>query len=236
MRCWIAPHARCGRTSIESEMALTEFALIERYFGHCGAERRDVELGVGDDGALLRSPAGEDLVAAIDTLVEGVHFLPQAEPASIGHRALAVNLSDLAAMGGTPAWALLALTLPQSDEIWLEEFARGLGALACAHNVALVGGNTTHGPLTVTVQVLGHVPRGCALRRSGGGRGTPPRAGPARARGCGRRARAARAFRLPDAARRARRAVARACKCLHRYLGRSFGRCRKACGGERLRD
>jgi len=152
-------------------MALTEFALIERYFGHCGAERRDVELGVGDDGALLRSPAGEDLVAAIDTLVEGVHFLPQAEPASIGHRALAVNLSDLAAMGGTPAWALLALTLPQSDEIWLEEFARGLGALACAHNVALVGGNTTHGPLSVTVQVLGHVPRGCALRRSGGAAG-----------------------------------------------------------------
>jgi thiamine-monophosphate kinase len=152
-------------------MALTEFALIERFFSHCGAERRDVELGVGDDGALLRSPLGEDLVAAIDTVVAGVHFLPQAEPASIGHRALAVNLSDLAAMGATPAWALLALTLPESDELWLEEFAHGLGALAREHHVALVGGNTTHGPLSVTVQVLGHVPRGCALRRSGGSPG-----------------------------------------------------------------
>lgn len=152
-------------------MALTEFALIERFFSHCGAERRDVELGVGDDAALLRSPGEEDLVAAIDTVVAGVHFLPQAEPASIGHRALAVNLSDLAAMGATPAWALLALTLPESDELWLEEFARGLGALAREHHVALVGGNTTHGPLSVTIQLLGHVPRGSALRRSGGAPG-----------------------------------------------------------------
>lgn len=148
-------------------MPLTEFALIERYFSHCGAERRDVELGVGDDGALLRSPAGEDLVAAIDTLVAGVHFLPNAAPTSIGHRVLAVNLSDLAAMGARPAWALLALTLPAADECWLEAFARGFGALACAHGVALVGGDTTAGPLCVTVQVLGHVPRESALRRSG---------------------------------------------------------------------
>jgi thiamine-monophosphate kinase len=111
------------------------------------------------------------LVAAIDTLVAGVHFLPEAAPDSIGHRALAVNLSDLAAMGAHPAWALLALTLPQPDERWLEEFARGLGALACAHNVALVGGDTTRGPLCITVQVLGHVPRGSALRRCGGGPG-----------------------------------------------------------------
>jgi len=152
-------------------MALTEFALIERYFSRCGAERGDVQLGVGDDGALLRSPSGEDLVAAIDTLVAGVHFPPQAEPASIGHRALAVNLSDLAAMGARPAWALLALTLPQSDARWLEEFARGLGALALMHNVALVGGDTTRGPLCVTVQLLGHVPPGRALRRSGGAAG-----------------------------------------------------------------
>jgi thiamine-monophosphate kinase len=148
-------------------MPLTEFALIERYFKHCGAERSDVQLGVGDDGALLRSPATEDLVAAIDTLVAGVHFLPDAAPASIGHRALAVNLSDLAAMGARPAWALLALTLPQVDERWLEAFARGFGALACAHNVALVGGDTTAGPLCVTVQLLGHVPRESALRRGG---------------------------------------------------------------------
>jgi thiamine-monophosphate kinase len=152
-------------------MALTEFALIERFFSHCGAARRDVELGVGDDGALLHSRAGEDLVAAIDTLVAGVHFLPHSEPASIGHRALAVNLSDLAAMGATPAWALLALTLPAADERWLEGFAHGLGVLAAANDVALVGGDTTHGPLCITVQLLGHVPRGCALRRCGGSPG-----------------------------------------------------------------
>src|SRR5450432_3822447 len=95
MRCLIAPHVRCGRTSIESAMPLTEFELIERFFSHCGAERADVRLGVGDDGALLRSPAGQDLVAVTDTLVAGVHFLPGASAESIGHRALAVNLSDL---------------------------------------------------------------------------------------------------------------------------------------------
>jgi thiamine-monophosphate kinase len=148
-------------------MPLSEFELIERYFSHCGAERADVRLGVGDDGALLDSPAEQDLVAAIDTLVAGVHFLPQAAAASIGHRALAVNLSDLAAMGARPAWALLAITLPSVDERWLEAFAAGFGALARAHNVALVGGDTTRGPLCVTVQVLGHVPRLRAMRRSG---------------------------------------------------------------------
>src|ERR1700729_3776497 len=108
-------------------MALSEFELIRKYFSHCGAERADVWLGVGDDAALLDSPPGEDLVAAIDTLVAGVHFLPLAAPASIGHRALAVNLSDLAAMGARPAWALLALTLPEAREAWLPEFAAGLG-------------------------------------------------------------------------------------------------------------
>jgi thiamine-monophosphate kinase len=149
-------------------MALSEFALIERYFRSCGAQRPDVVLGVGDDAALLNPSSDCELVAAADTLVAGVHFPPGSPPASIGHRALAVNLSDLAAMGARPAWALLALTLPKSDEAWLEEFAAGFGALARAHDVALVGGDTTRGPLTVTVQLLGQVPRGAALRRSGG--------------------------------------------------------------------
>ena len=148
-------------------MALSEFALIERYFRSCGAQRADVTLGVGDDAALLRVPAGCELVAATDTLVAGVHF-PQDSPAdSIGHRSLAVNLSDLAAMGARPAWALLALTLPQADEAWLGEFATGLGELARSHEVALVGGDTTRGPLCVTVQLLGFVPAGAALTRSG---------------------------------------------------------------------
>jgi thiamine-monophosphate kinase len=146
---------------------LSEFALIERYFRSCGASRPDVLLGVGDDAALLALPPGCELVAATDTLVSGVHFPPDSPPASIGHRSLAVNLSDLAAMGARPAWALLALTLPQAEERWLGEFAAGLCELARAHEVALVGGDTTHGPLCVTVQLLGYLPRGTALRRSG---------------------------------------------------------------------
>jgi thiamine-monophosphate kinase len=149
-------------------VALSEFQLIERFFRNCGAQRADVTLGVGDDAAVLTPPPGRLLVAATDTLVEGVHFPPGSPPASIGHRALAVNLSDLAAMGARPAWALLALTLPRTEESWLAEFAAGLGALARAHEVALVGGDTTRGPLTVTVQLLGHVPAGTALRRAGG--------------------------------------------------------------------
>ena len=148
-------------------MPLSEFALIERYFRSCGVQRADVALGVGDDAALLRSPEGSELVAAIDTLVAGVHFPHGSPAASIGHRALAVNLSDLAAMGARPAWALLALTLPQAEEAWLGEFAAGFDRLARTHQVALVGGDTTQGPLTVTVQLLGHVPRGAALTRSG---------------------------------------------------------------------
>ena len=148
-------------------MALSEFALIDRYFRNCGVRRTDVRLGVGDDAALLDSPAGCDLVAAIDTLVDGVHFPHGCPAASVGHRVLAVNLSDLAAMGAKPAWALLALTLPNIDENWLEEFAAGFAALARSYDVALVGGDTTSGPLCVTVQILGHVPHSQGLLRSG---------------------------------------------------------------------
>jgi thiamine-monophosphate kinase len=152
-------------------MALSEFGLIARYFAACGAGRPDVRLGVGDDAALLVCPPGQELAAAIDTLVEGVHFPPGCSAASTGHRALAVNLSDLAAMGAQPAWALLALTLPSADEAWLSAFSQGLDRLARAHEVALVGGDTTHGPLCISVQILGHVPAGTALRRSGGSPG-----------------------------------------------------------------
>ena len=146
---------------------LSEFALIDRYFRTCGLKRPDVRLGIGDDAALLDSPAGCDLVAAIDTLVDGVHFPHGCPAASVGHRVLAVNLSDMAAMGAKPAWALLALTLPNIDEDWLSEFAAGLSDLARAHDVALVGGDTTSGPLCATVQILGHVPRAQAMLRSG---------------------------------------------------------------------
>ena len=149
-------------------MPLSEFDLIDRFFRHAGVRRQDVRLGIGDDAAILESPAGSDLVAAIDTLVEGVHFPVGCPAASIGHRALAVNLSDLAAMGARPAWALLALTMRVADEAWLEEFTAGFAALARTHQVALVGGDTTSGTLCVSVQVLGHVPRSSAMLRSGG--------------------------------------------------------------------
>jgi thiamine-monophosphate kinase len=145
---------------------LGEFDLIDRFFRH-SSRRRDVLLGVGDDAALLQVPAGRALVAATDTLVEGRHFLPGAPPASVGHQALAVNLSDIAAMGAEPAWALLSLSLPEPDERWLEGFADGLFALADAHGVELVGGDTVRGPLVVTVEVLGFVDAARALKRSG---------------------------------------------------------------------
>jgi thiamine-monophosphate kinase len=148
-------------------VSLSEPVLIERFFRNAGASRTDVTLGIGDDAALVSVPSGMELVAATDTLVAGVHFPPNSPAASIGHRALAVNLSDLAAMGARPAWALLALTLPEADERWLSEFAAGFGALARAHEVALIGGDTTRGPLCVTLQLLGYVARGTALTRSG---------------------------------------------------------------------
>ncbi|MEJ2687038.1 MAG: thiamine-phosphate kinase, partial [Gammaproteobacteria bacterium] len=127
----------------------------------------DVVLGVGDDAALLRVPPGRELTVAMDTLVDGVHFPHGTDPAAIGHKALAVNLSDLAAMGADPAWATLALTLPQPDTDWLEAFARGFSALAQRFDVQLVGGDLTRGPLTVTVQAHGLVPPQGALRRAG---------------------------------------------------------------------
>lgn len=147
-------------------MTLDEFELIARYFSRPPV-RRDVLLGVGDDAALLEVPAGQALAAATDTLVEGRHFLPDAPPESVGHQALAVNLSDLAAMGAEPAWALLALSLPEPDTHWLEGFARGFHALADRAGLTLVGGDTVRGPRVVTVQVLGFVPAGLALRRDG---------------------------------------------------------------------
>src|SRR5688572_28280123 len=122
-------------------MPLGEFELIERFFSACGRRRGDVLLGVGDDAALLQCAPGGELVAATDTLVAGTHFPLGSPPSSIGYRALAVNLSDLAAMGARPAWALLALTLPEVDEAWLAAFAAGFNKLARIHDVALVGGD-----------------------------------------------------------------------------------------------
>ncbi|HEX9772524.1 MAG TPA: thiamine-phosphate kinase [Steroidobacteraceae bacterium] len=151
-------------------MPLGEFELIARYFTRPG-RRGDVLLGVGDDAAVLDVPAGQALVVATDTLVEGRHFLADAPPQSVGHQALAVNLSDLAAMGAQPAWALLALSVPDADEAWIDGFSRGFHALADAFGVELVGGDTVRGPRVVTIQALGFVPPGQALKRSGARRG-----------------------------------------------------------------
>jgi thiamine-monophosphate kinase len=150
---------------------MDEFELIHRYFSRLGAARADVLLGVGDDAAILRTPDDADLAASVDTIVCGRHFPEDSDARSIGHRALAVNLSDLAAMGARPAWAMLSLTLPRAEPDWLDGFARGFGELARAHEVMLVGGDTTAGPLAVSVQIMGHVPRGTALRRAGGREG-----------------------------------------------------------------
>ncbi|MFZ5654926.1 MAG: thiamine-phosphate kinase [Pseudomonadota bacterium] len=152
-------------------MAIDEFSLIERYFRHGVGSGSGVRLGVGDDGALLEVEAGAELVVTVDTLVADLHFPAAADAADIAQRALRVNLSDLAAMAATPRWFLLALTLPEADERWLAGFAAGLAAAATAFGVALVGGDTTRGPLAVSITALGTVPAGQALRRSGAAAG-----------------------------------------------------------------
>ncbi len=148
-------------------MPLSEFDLIQRYFTPTTPARDDVIQGVGDDGAVLHVPIGMDLVVSVDTLVSGVHFFADVDPAALGHKALAVNLSDMAAMGAEPAWATLALTLPQVDEVWLEAFGRGFFELAEHYGVQLVGGDTCRGPLAMSVQMHGFIQQGAALRRVG---------------------------------------------------------------------
>ena len=142
----------------------SEFELIRRYFTHRAA---GAALGVGDDAALVRVRAGMELAVAADMLIEGRHFLRGADPALLGHKALAVNLSDMAAMGATPRWATLAIALPRADARWVAAFSRGFMKLARAHRVDLIGGDTTRGPLAMSVQIMGEVPPGQALRRDG---------------------------------------------------------------------
>jgi thiamine-monophosphate kinase len=146
---------------------VNEFQLIHEYFARQPVTRGDVALGIGDDAALLEPAPGRQLVVSTDTLNAGVHFPLDADPRTVGHKTLAVNLSDLAAMGATPAWFTLNISLPQVDANWLDGFCQGLYALARTHDAQLVGGDTTRGPLAVTATVLGQVPRGAALRRSG---------------------------------------------------------------------
>ncbi|CAO97575.1 thiamine-phosphate kinase [Erwinia tasmaniensis] len=148
-------------------MSCGEFELIARYFDRATCSRRDVEKGIGDDCALLSVPEKQTLAISTDTLVCGVHFLRDIHPADLAYKALAVNLSDLAAMGADPAWLTLALTLPQVNESWLKAFSDSLFELLDYYNMQLVGGDTTRGPLSMTLGIHGLVPQGRALKRSG---------------------------------------------------------------------
>lgn len=143
----------------------SELDLIERYFKHGAPSRGDVIVGIGDDGAVLQVPQGKELVVSIDTLLAGVHFETDINPQSIGFKAMAVNLSDMAAMGADPAWVTLSLTLPGIDHGWLKGFSQGLFQLADQFDVQLVGGDLSHGPLAITIQVHGFVNTGKSLRR-----------------------------------------------------------------------
>ncbi len=145
---------------------MPEFDLIERLRSRI-RERGDVPLGIGDDAALVQPPPGEQLAITTDTLNSGVHFPPETLPADLGWKTLAVNLSDLAAMGAQPRWCTLSLSLPREDAAWLSAFADGFIALADAHGIALVGGDTTRGPLSTSVTAIGSVVPGGALRRDG---------------------------------------------------------------------
>jgi thiamine-monophosphate kinase len=147
-------------------MPISEFSLIQRFFTRQRIKNPSTYLGIGDDCALMSIPDGYQLAVTTDTMVENVHFFAGTDPELLGHILLAVNLSDLAAMGAKPMSVTLALTLPNVDENWLTAFAKGFLSLAERYSVDLIGGDTTSGPLTLTVQAMGLVPKGRALMRS----------------------------------------------------------------------
>ncbi|AFP84432.1 thiamine-phosphate kinase [secondary endosymbiont of Ctenarytaina eucalypti] len=148
-------------------MACSEFSLIDRYFNRIQNTRRDVVAGIGDDCALLSIAEKKWLAVSTDTLVEGTHFLTDISPSNLGYKSLAVNLSDLASMGADPAWMSLALTLPAIDEGWVSAFSESLFQQLDYYNMQLIGGDTTRGPLSLTVTLQGFIPEGRALTRAG---------------------------------------------------------------------
>ena len=148
-------------------MPLSEFEIIERYFAGRKVRRHDVTLGIGDDCAIIRAPQEGEMVVSIDALVEGIHFPEGATPYDIGYKALATSLSDIAAMGATPMWAMLALILQDPTADWLDAFCQGYDALLDRFDMDLIGGNIARGPLSVTSQVQGSVRTGEGLRRAG---------------------------------------------------------------------
>lgn len=148
-------------------MNLSEFSLIDDYIAISTTSRPDVSVGIGDDCAVLNIPRGKSLAVSMDTLVEGRHFIEGVSAVSLGHKALAVSLSDLAAMGAEPAWATLSLTMPEADVQWVQDFMQGFSALSDCFGVQLVGGDTTRGPLSISVQIHGFVDPGQIMRRNG---------------------------------------------------------------------
>lgn len=146
---------------------MNEFELIQQYFQNQTIQRKDVVLGIGDDAAILQIPPQKHLVTTVDTFVENIHFFANTTPEDIAYKALAVNLSDLAAMAAEPAWFTLALTLPTVNKDWLQQFATGLFSLASQYQIQLIGGDTTQGPLSITIQAFGFVEPHQAARRDG---------------------------------------------------------------------
>ncbi len=146
---------------------MKEFELIKHFFTKQAVKRKDVVLGIGDDCAVLSPIENQNIVVTTDTLVAGVHFPFETSPRAIGHKAVAVNLSDIAAMGAKPSWLSLAITLPNIDEVWVTEFCEGVFELCEFYNVELIGGDTTQGPLSITITAQGLTPEGSYLSRSG---------------------------------------------------------------------
>ena len=148
-------------------MSLTEFMIIKKYFHQTKTRSANVIVGIGDDGAVIEIPRERQVVISVDTLVEGKHFPINTPPHDLGHKTLAVSLSDIAAMGAAPHTALLALTIQKKDEIWLEEFAKGFFSLAGRYQVSLIGGDITQGPLCISVTTTGLIPKNTMICRSG---------------------------------------------------------------------
>lgn len=146
---------------------MTEFSIIEEHCHNVGPNHKETVLGVGDDAAIVAVPAGKELAISVDSMVAGVHFFPNVSPASLAQKLLAVNLSDMAAMGAEPKWATMTLTLPEPDTVWLSEFSNALKHYAEQFRVQLIGGDTTQGPLNLSLTIMGLVPLGKALSRQG---------------------------------------------------------------------
>ena len=148
-------------------MASSEFELINKYFKNLTDDDPSVQCGIGDDAAIIRIPHDMEVALSMDTLLEDTHFPADTPPSDIAYKSLAVNLSDMAAMGAVPKWVLLSISLPEKNEDWIEKFVSGFLELTRPHSISLIGGDISRGPLSITVQIQGLLPTGSALKREG---------------------------------------------------------------------